>query len=277
MAVNDDYYNALGVSRTASRKEIQSAFRQLARKYHPDLNRNDAAAEARFKEISEAHEVLADPKKRAAYDRYGRDWQAGLQAEQNPAAQPRGAGGRRSRPVTVDPEHLRDLFGADWGSVFGFGGGQRQVEAEVTMDVALREVFDGGLRQATLPDGRTVEVKVPAGVREGTVLRVPGLRARVHILPDPRFTLDGKDLKTVVDVPLRTALKGGAVQVPTPKGGRVELKVPPQTQNGTRLRLRGLGVPGPGQEAGDLFAEVKVLLPLPLDDQTRGWVEAMPD
>jgi DnaJ-class molecular chaperone len=119
-------------------------------------------------------------------------------------------------------------------------------------------------------------LKVPAGVADGTVLRVPGTLARVKITPDREFTREGKDLKVVVPVPLADALLGGEVQVPVLKGGNVSLRVPPETQNGTRLRLRGLGMPDPkGGQPGDLYAEVKVRLPLPLDDQTRKWAEEL--
>src|SRR5947209_8662396 len=206
MPKTKDFYEVLGVPRTAGQKEIGSAFRKLARKYHPDLNSGDKQAEACFKELSEAHEVLSDPKKRALYDEFGGDW-AAAQA----------AGGRR------------------------------------------------------------MEVKVPAGVKEGTVLRVPGLRARVEVVPDPVFTREGKDVRVAVPVPLRTALQGGEVAAPTLKGGHVQFKVPPETQNGTKIRLRGLGLPDPrGGANGDLYAEVKVQLPVPMDEPTRTWAAQQP-
>jgi len=128
-----------------------------------------------------------------------------------------------------------------------------------------------------LPGGRRVEVTVPAGVKEGTVLRVPGLRARVQIAPDPLFTREGKDLRVVVPVPLQAALRGGEVAAPTLKGGHVQFKVPPETQNGTKIRLRGLGLPDPkGGPAGDLYAEVKVQLPVPMDEATKKWAAEQP-
>jgi len=183
---------------------------------------------------------------------------------------------------------MEDLFGdagGGFGDIFGsiFGGNARgrarvepaDVEAPIT--VSLAEIYRGTSRTVELPGGRRVEVKVPAGVKEGTVLRVPGLRARVQIAPDPLFTREGKDLRVVVPVPLHVALRGGEVAAPTLKGGQVHFKVPPETQNGTKIRLRGLGLPDPkGSPPGDLYAEVKVQLPVPMDEKTRKWAEEQP-
>ncbi len=280
-----DYYEVLGVARTATQKEIQSAFRKLARKHHPDVNQGDKAAEKRFKEISEAHEVLADAEKRKLYDRFGPDWQAAQHAAAagGPVRGPAGGGSRQD----VD---LNDLFsGADgfagiFGNIFSGRRGQaggarpaRPAELEGTVEISLQEAYRGTSRQVELPDGRRIEVNIPAGVEAGTVLRVPGLLARVVITPDQLFVREGSDLRVTVGVPLAAALLGGAVDVPTLKGGRVQLTIPPDTQNGTRLRLRGLGMPGAkGAAAGDLYAEVRVRLPVPMDEKTRTWAEQIP-
>lgn len=293
MPKTKDYYEVLGVPRTATQKEITSAFRKLARKHHPDLNAGDKQAEARFKEISQAHDVLTDAKKRSLYDEFGPDWAAaeagGVQPGQGRgrARQPQpGGGGAQYRTVT--PEEMADLFGdagGGIGDIFGsiFGGNARgrarvepaDVEAPIT--VSLAEIYRGTSRTVELPGGRRVEVKVPAGVKEGTVLRVPGLRARVQIAPDPVFTREGKDVRVVVPVPLHVALRGGEVAAPTLKGGQVQFKVPPETQNGTKIRLRGLGLPDPkGGTPGDLYAEFKVQLPVPMDEKTREWAEQQP-
>ena len=301
MAKTKDYYEVLGVPRTATQKEIVSAFRKLARKHHPDLNQGDKQAEVRFKELSEAHEVLSDAKKRRYYDEFGESWQSAQAAGIDPDA--RGAGRRATgggggfRPQagpnvqyrTVTPEEMNDMFGGSGGSggigdIFGsiFGGGRAAeerapIDADAPITVSLAEVYRGTSRMVELPGGRRVEVKVPAGVKEGTVLRVPGLRARVQIAPDPLFTREGKDVRVAVPVPLRTALLGGEVAAPTLKGGQVKFDVPPETQNGTKIRLRGLGMPDPkGGNAGDLYAEVKVQLPFPMDERTHKWAAEQP-
>jgi curved DNA-binding protein len=280
-----DYYEVLGVPRTATEKEITSAFRKLARKHHPDLNAGDKQAEGRFKEISQAHDVLSDAKKRSLYDEFGADWAAAQAGGVQPGAnrgrvrQQPGGGGAQYRTVT--PEEMGDLFGdaGGFGDIFGsiFGGNARgrgrvepaDVEAPIT--VSLAEIYRGTSRTVELPGGRRVEVKVPAGVKEGTVLRVPGLRARVQIAPDLVFTREGKDVRVVVP------LRGGEVAAPTLKGGQVQFKVAPETQNGTKIRLRGLGLPDPkGGPPGDLYAEVKVQLPVPMDEKTRTWAEQQP-
>jgi len=294
MSQTRDYYQALGVSRTASQKDIQSAFRKLARKLHPDVNPGDKEAERRFKEVSEAHDVLSDPEKRRMYDRFGADWQAASAAGVDPdraqwpfGARTGGAGGPRVQYQNIDPDVFEDLlrgagsaragFGDIFNSIFNRDSAARQAaESEGTIEVTLAEAFRGTARQVELPDGRKLEVKVPAGVQDGTVLRVPGLRARVHVARDALFERDGKDLRVPVGVPLATALLGGEVDVPTLKGGRVKLNVPAETQNGTSLRLRGLGMPDArGGQPGDLYAEVRVRLPLPMDERTKRWAEGL--
>ena len=282
-----DYYEVLGVPRTASQKEISAAFRKLARKNHPDLNPNDKAAEARFKEISEAHDVLSDPKKRESYDQFGPDFAAAQAAGPRGYGGPGGSGGR-VQYRTVTPEEMEDLFGQEsgigdiFGSIFGGARGRARVprepaDVETPITVSLAEINSGTSRTVELPGGRRVEVNVPPGVKEGTVLRVPGLRARVQVAPDPVFTREGKDVRVAVPVPLHTALMGGDVAAPTLKGGQVTFKVPAETQNGKKIRLRGLGLPDPkGGARGDMYAEVRVQLPVPMDERTRSWAAEHP-
>ena len=284
----------LGVARTASPKEISAAFRKLARKYHPDLNSGDKQAETRFKEISEAHEVLSDNKKKQLYDEFGEHWQSAAAA----GVQPGQAGGQRGgfrtdggeeprvQYRTVTPEEMEDMFGEGggfgdiFGSIFGNqrGRGRTQpADVELPITVSLAELYTGTSRTVELPGGRRVEVKVPAGVKEGTVLRVPGLRATVQMAPDPIFTREAKDLRVVVPVPLHVALQGGEVAAPTIKGSQVKFKVAAETQNGTKIRLRGLGLPDPkGGAQGDMYAEVRVQLPVPMDERTRKWAAEQP-
>ena len=281
----------LGVSRSATQKEISSAFRKLARQHHPDLNAGDKQAETRFKELSEAHEVLSDTKKRKLYDEFGENWASAQAAGVEPGAGRGGgfrpnAGGQRVEYRTVSPDDIEDLFGegAGFGDIFGsiFGNArgrarQQQIDVEAPITVSLAEVYSGTSRTVELPGGRRVEVKVPAGVKEGTVLRVPGLRATVQLAPDPIFTREGKDVRVAVPVPLHIALRGGEVAAPTLKGGQVKFKVPPETQNATKIRLRGLGMPDPkGGPPGDMYAEVRVQLPVPMDESTRKWAAEQP-
>jgi len=286
-----DYYDVLGVSRSATQKEISSAFRKLARQHHPDLNAGDKQAETRFKELSEAHEVLSDTKKRKLYDEFGENWASAQAAGVEPGAVRGGgfrpnAGGQRVEYRTVRPDDIEDLFGegAGFGDIFGsiFGNArgrarQQPIDVEAPITVSLAEVYSGTSRTVELPGGRRVEVKVPAGVKEGTVLRVPGLRATVQLAPDPIFTREGKDVRVAVPVPLHVALRGGEVAAPTLKGGQVKFKVPPETQNATKIRLRGLGMPDPkGGPPGDMYAEVRVQLPVPMDEPTRKWAAEQP-
>ncbi|HVH63726.1 MAG TPA: J domain-containing protein [Candidatus Dormibacteraeota bacterium] len=291
MPKTKDFYEVLGIARSATQKEISSAFRKLARKYHPDANPGNKEAEQRFKEISEAHEVLSDTKKRQLYDEFGPNWQSAQAA----GVQPGQGGGYRTGPAgtgprvqyrTVSPDEMEDLFGEGggfgdiFGSIFGNARGRgrtQPIDVEAPITVSLAEVYQGASRTVELPGGRRVEVKVPAGVKEGTVLRVPGLRATVQVLPDPIFIREGKDLRAVVPVPLHVALRGGEVAAPTIKGGQVKFKVPPETQNGTKIRLRGLGLPDPrGGAPGEMYAEVRVQLPVPMDERTRRWAAEQP-
>ncbi len=291
MPKTKDYYDVLGVSRSATQKEISSAFRKLARQHHPDLNAGDKQAETRFKELSEAHEVLSDTKKRKLYDEFGENWASAQAAGVEPGAVRGGgfrpnAGGQRVEYRTVRPDDIEDLFGegAGFGDIFGsiFGNArgrarQQPIDVEAPITVSLAEVYSGTSRTVELPGGRRVEVKVPAGVKEGTVLRVPGLRATVQLAPDPIFTREGKDVRVAVPVPLHIALRGGEVAAPTLKGGQVKFKVPPETQNATKIRLRGLGMPDPkGGPPGDMYAEVRVQLPVPMDESTRKWAAEQP-
>lgn len=310
-----DYYQVLGVARSATEKEIRQAYRKLARQYHPDLNPNDKQAEMRFKEIGEAYDVLSEADKRKKYDRWGHDWEKIEQAEKAGAgvggvnfggsnfgggapgnfrwttSGPGGTTTGGSTGVPVDDEMLGGLF----DQLFGRGtrgsaraGGPRVGEDyEHPIEVSLEEVFAGTTRliQISGADGaqQTIEVKVPAGVTDGSRVRVKGkggagrgsgaagdLYLVVSVRPHPRFRREGDHLAVDVEVPLYTAVLGGEVQVPTPKGTRLALKLPPETQNGQRFRLAGQGMPRlDGFGRGDLYAEVKVALPTKLTDRER--------
>lgn len=282
-----DYYATLGVPKTASEAEIKRAFRKLAREHHPDLNPGNKAAEARFKEINEANEVLSDPTSRRKYDELGSNWRAYEQAgsaDPGGASSPfgRSAGGTSYRTMT--PEEMQEMFGdsdpfSDFFYRF-FGGAapgpssgpqrgrtqpRRGADFETPVDLTLEEAYGGASRRLHL-DGtggkaRNVEVRIPAGVAEGARVRVAGegqpgpkggspgdLFLRVHIEPHARFVRDGADLRTHVAIPVTTAVLGGEVSVPTLAGSTLRLKIPPLTANGRVLRLRGQGMPSVGSK-----------------------------
>lgn len=294
-----DYYEVLGVSRTATEKDIRNAYRKAARKYHPDLNPKDKTAEARFKEISEAHEVLADADKRKKYDRFGHSWQQ-IDAAEKAGANVGGAGNfrtsrsGRSHNFETAPgdDGLGDLFEQIMGGIGGRAGRRRSGAArgqdiDYAVSIRLEEAFAGTLRtlQIQQPDGavKTLEVKIPAGVTDSSRVRVAGkgeqgsgggaagdLYLVVSILPHDVFRRQADDLHAVVEVPLDQAVLGGEVFVPTPKGSRLALRLPAETQNGQRIRLAAQGMPRLGSGTrGDLYAEIKVLLPTGLSDRER--------
>jgi len=272
-----DYYKILGVQRDASERDVRKAFRTLAAKHHPDRNPGDAGAEDRFKEVNEAYTVLSDPEKRRFYDQYG--------SASGP--QPFQAGGFQGGfPGGVDPsddddfsDFFRSLFGGGFGTVGGGGrtvrftthGGQaaaprppRRVEA--TLEMGLAEAFTGGVRTLRIGDA-SLDVTVPPGVRDGARLRLrdqaPGggdLVLVVRHRPDPRFRLEGDDLHVRVDVADHVAVLGGQVRVPT-LDGAVDMRLPPGTQTGRRLRLRDRGWPTKAGGRGDALAEVRVVIP----------------
>jgi curved DNA-binding protein len=294
-----DYYEVLGVSRTATDKEIRNAYRKLARQYHPDLNPSDKAAESKFKEIGEAYEVLSDADKRKKYDRFGANWQHAEAAEKAGA----GVGDfgnfgnfRTYRTTTgagssVEDGGIGDILEELLGGVRGGRGGRRGgsvrgSDIDYPMSLSLEEAYTGTTRtiQVQPPDApmQTIEVKIPAGVTDGSRVRVAGkgnpgfgggaagdLYLVIAIQANPQFRRDGSDLSTTIDVPLHEAVLGGEVLVPTPKGTRLALKLPPETQNGQRFRLANQGMPSLGGGRGDLYAEIKVVLPTRLSERER--------
>jgi curved DNA-binding protein len=279
-----DYYAVLGVPRTASEKEIKAAYRMLARKYHPDVNRENKEAEEKFKGINEAYEVLSDAAKRKKYDELGAHWKEyeAWQRAHPGEEPPEGAFGRAGAGVggqpgaggftyrTMRPEDLNDLFGTEspYSEFFGtFFGGARRPRGPLRgqdlvqpVPVTLEEVLHGTTRLLEVPaasGARRVEARIPAGVAIGTMIRLAGqggpgenggpsgdLYLEIEVLPNPRFERRGADLHSQMRVPLATSLLGGEIEVPT-LTGRVALRIPPETEDGRVFRLRGQGMPLP--------------------------------
>jgi curved DNA-binding protein len=304
-----DYYETLGVPKTASQAEIKKAYRKLARELHPDTNR-DPAAEKRFKEANEAHAVLSDAGKRKQYDELGANWQAYQHAGfgSGGATDWGGFGGAPGgtrwtyRTTTADDaggfsDFFRQFFGgsAAGGSPFGGSGGFEYVDlsdlgggtrarsraipsAQANAEVTLAEVATGAERVVSV-NGRRLHVKIPAGVSDGSKVKLSGavdggdLVINVGVRPDPRFERHGADLRTEVPLTLAEALLGAEVPVPTPTGS-VKLRIRPNTQNGQEITVKGRGLPKRGRsEKGDLIVTTKVVLPR-LDDESRAAFEA---
>ncbi len=332
-----DYYQTLGVPRDADEKAIKSAYRKKARQLHPDVNKTDAAAEEKFKDLNEAYEVLKDPEKRGRYDRYGADWERYQQTASSGTTPSSGdfsdwfsggtGRGTRYEQHSGDSSGFSDFFETLFGDTFGRTSTrrrpkpqpQRGQDYEYALEIGLSEAYSGTTRRfdvqiqercetcngsglsgngfcavcggdGTVRRTKTLEVKVPAGVRTGSKVRVAGQGApgaaggpsgdiylNVSIRPDSRFELEGNNLRTDVDVPLYTAILGGEVRVPT-MGGSVELRIPKGTQNTQLFRLRGKGMPSlNSKERGDLLARIKVRLPTTLTEQEERMFEELRD
>jgi curved DNA-binding protein len=278
-----DYYKILGVERTATADDIKRAYRKLARRYHPDVSK-EPGAEARFKEIGEAHKVLQDPEKRAAYDQLGARWQPGQEFTPPPDW---GAGFEFTRG-TVSPEEAVD-FSDFFSSLFGqFGRHGQSARApgedhHAKIFIELEDAYTGATRGITLrapqldAQGRvvlrerTLNVQIPKGLREGQLIRLAGqgaagiggappgdLYLEVHFAPHSLYRVEARDVFLTLPLAPWEAALGATVNAPTPTGA-VEVKIPPGSQSGRKLRLKGRGIPG--QPAGDLYLVVEVVLP----------------
>lgn len=274
-----DYYKILGVNRNATEKEIKQAFRRLARRYHPDVNPGDKSAEARFKEINEAHEVLSDQEKRRKYDQFGDQWQYAPHFEGGGPWQRQPGGGPTVDFGEVGGEDLFEQLFRGFGRQGFARTARRTAPAETQVEVTLEEAFHGTSRILQVEDGKGIphrlEVKIPPGVDTGSRVRIPGLDSHseiymvISVKSHRLFEREGDDLKTEVAVPLTVAILGGEVEVPTIKG-KVVLKIPPETQNGRVFRLAGLGMPHLGNShRGDLYAKVDIKLPTSLSEKEK--------
>jgi len=283
-----DYYEVLGVKREASEDEIKKAYRKLARQYHPDRNPGDKQAEARFKEIQDAYDVLSDKTKRGQYDRFGF---AGADGGFHPGGggQTFHWGGGGPGFEQIDPAQAEAIFSQIFGDLGGMGGmpgmggrrgrGPRQRQeapppAVSELAIPFQTAALGGTVSLRV-DGREIDVKIPPGVEEGQTIRLGGqgpggvdLHLRLKIQPHPFFRREGNNLILEVPLSLPEAVVGTKVDVPTLDGTRLTVKVPPGTSSGARLRLRGKGIKG-----GDQFIEIKVVVPAPKDDRSRAIIE----
>ncbi|MET7390350.1 J domain-containing protein [Streptomyces sp. NPDC005529] len=299
-----DFYEVLGVPRDADRDEIQRAYRNLARKYHPDVNK-DPGAEDRFKEINEAFSVLSDPEQRARYDRFGEDFRKVPEDWEERVGAGAGGGGFRWSSAAGGPRTRYSTTGfgdegaegVDFEDLFGsfFGGTGRMrvpgADQEAELPLTVEEAYRGGRRTITLagPSGqRRYDVEVPPGVTDGQRIRLAGeggrgssdapagdLYLRVRIQPHPQFRLDGRDVHVHLPVAPWEAALGATVPVPTPSGATAKVTVPAGSSSGRRLRLRGEGMPAPRGANGDLYAELRVMVPPRLGDRERELFEEL--
>ena len=272
-----DYYEVLGVPRTATADEIKRAYRQLARKHHPDLQpaaERTRAAE-RFKEINEAYEVLSDPDKRGKYDALGANWKSGMDFTPPPGAERGPAGSAEWEDFGDVSDFFASLFGRSTGRA---GRGSVRVtipgsDIEAELPVTLEELLHSARRRITLNGGRSLDVEIPRGAREGTVLRLAGqggqgvnggppgdVYLRLRLIPHPRYRVAGDDLEMDLTLWPWQAVLGGEVRIETPDGP-VTLTVPAGTQGGRRLRLRGRGLPRADGTRGDLYAVARIVIP----------------
>ncbi|UYZ62420.1 J domain-containing protein [Hymenobacter weizhouensis] len=291
-----DYYQTLGVEKNATTDQIKKAYRKLARQYHPDVNPNNPEAERKFKEINEAHEVLSDDEKRRKYDQLGADWQRYQQAGAGSAGgqgfdwsqyAQGGFGGRGGADDPFGGADFSEFFSSMFGGMGGGGGGRAPRpraghDYQAELELTLEEAYHGGPRTLTV-NGKNLRITIQPGVEDGQTIRLrdqgaPGqnggpagsLYITFRILPDPRYSRDGADLTMDVPVSIYTALLGGEQVVET-LSGPVKITIKPETQNGTRLRLRGKGFPvyrQPGQ-FGDLYLRLNLTLPQNLTEQEK--------
>ena len=296
MAATDfkDYYKILGIDKTASSEEVKRAFRKLARKYHPDLNPGDKTAEARFKELNEAHEVLSDPQKRQQYDQFGQYWQRGGVGGA-PSGTGVGAGFDFSQYGSFD-EFINELLGrmgdrpgrqvytySTTGGIPGGAGGFEDIfrdfrthtpiaDTEAIISLSLSEAFRG-VKKRLLLDGSHIDIRIPPGAKADSRIRVKGkgrpnplsqnrgdLYLTVELQPHPFFRLDGDRLKCQIPLAPDEAVLGTHIEVPTPDGN-VTMTVPPGVSSGQVLRLKGKGWPDPKGRRGDQYVEIQIVPP----------------
>ncbi|MBU2945467.1 DnaJ C-terminal domain-containing protein [Zobellia uliginosa] len=289
-----DYYKVLGITKSASEKDIKKAYRKMARKYHPDVNPNDATAEKKFKEINEANEVLGDPEKRKKYDQYGKDWMHAEQFEKAKAQQrsSRGSTGQGARQDFGGGD-FSDFFESMFGGSGGFSqggysaGGGRQTrfrgqDLNAELRLNLRDAYKTQKQTLTV-NGKNIRLTIPAGIENGQTIKIPGhggvgrnggpkgdLYLKFIIDNNTSFKRDGNNLYKDVEVDLYTAILGGEITVDT-FDGKAKLKIKPETQTGTKVKLKGKGFPIYKKEGqyGDLYITYNIQTPTNLSDKEK--------
>ena len=294
----EDPYQTLGVAREASADDIRKAYRKLAKKLHPDLNPGNKEAEEQFKRVASAHSLLSDTEKRGRFDR-GEIDASGQEQMRRPAYRDyaESAPGRRYSAGHGSEEWSQDDLSDMFGSMFNDQRRQgaretRGRDARYTLTTSFLNAVNGATQRLTLPDGRTLDVRIPPGTEEGQTLRLRhqggagqngaadgDALIEISIAPHPFFTRHGRDIRMELPVTLAEAVRGGPVQIPTP-AGPVTMKIPPHSDTGSELRLRGRGVPAHGgHEAGALYARLRVMIGPPdagLDAFLADWTPAQP-
>lgn len=279
-----DYYKILGLDKSASPEDIKKAYRKLARKLHPDLNPNDKDANKKFQQINEANDVLSDPDKRKKYDQYGKDWQHADQFEK--AGQQRSQSGGNAGGQQFYEGGEGEDFSSFFSSMFG-GGGRKETkfrgqDFNASLQVGFREAAETHKQTLTL-NGKNVRITIPAGIEDGQVIKLKGygspgsnggpdgdLFITFSITPDAKFKRLGKDLYVTADLDMYTAVLGGETLLET-LNGKVKMKVPPETQNGSKIRLKGKGFPEYKKEGafGDMFVTYNIKMPSNLTDKQK--------
>ncbi len=294
-----DYYQTLGIPKNASDKDIKSAYRKLARKYHPDLNPNDAEANKKFQQLNEANEVLSDPEKRKKYDQYGENWQRGeeyaeYERQQKQNRQQHGAysGAHASSFEGFGGDDFSDFFQSMFGQGAGSSGGRqakyRGQDYNAELQLTLKAVAETHKQTLTV-NGKNIRITIPAGVENGQTIKIAGhggpgvnggpagdLYIAFSIANDTNFKRDGSDLYGTVKLDLYTAVLGGEVTVDT-LNGKVKIKVKSETQNGTKVKLKGKGMPvyKKENEFGDLYITYDINIPTNLTEKQKKLFEEL--
>jgi curved DNA-binding protein len=294
-----DYYKVLGVDKSASEEDIKKAYRKLARKYHPDLNPNDKEANKRFQQVNEANEVLSDPEKRKKYDQYGKDWKHAEQFEQARQSQQHASpgGGQWGQSFTGDFQEgdFSDFFESLFGGSARTGSRGRQTryrgqDVQAELQLNLTDAYRTHQQTFTV-NGKKIRITIPAGVENGQTIKIanhgePGINGgpngdlyiTFHIVNNTNFRRQDNDLFATVDIDLYSALLGGEITVDT-LNGKIKLKVAPETQNGTKVRIKGKGFPvyKKENEYGDLIITYNIKLPTHLTEKQKELLRQLRD